>query len=400
MKTQRKLLGLPKTVVFLGLVSFFNDIAGEAIYSVMPVFLTTVIGVGPQFLGLLEGTAESLSSVLKYLSGALSDRYKSREPFVVAGYGLGAIVRPIMGLVTAAWQVLALRSLDRVGKGIRTAPRDAWLASVTTPTTRGKIFGFHQAMDDAGAIVGPLLATLFLYFMPDRYRTLFLLTAIPGLLSIPLIFAAQRVKRAEQARPELVKSSPKTPAASKLRDRGAVPPRFKLFLVTVLVFTLGNSTDAFLLLRFKTIGVAIFWIPLLYAALHVVKMVSSAVCGSLSDRIGRRQCITLGWLVYALAYLGIASTSSISLTIGIFLFYGLYYGLTEGPQKAFVADLVSPQHHGSAYGLYNLMIGIGALPASLIGGILWQHIGGAAPFYFGAVLSSLAMILFKILIKE
>ena len=379
--------GISGNVLIFGLVSFFTDISSEMIYPLLPLFLTTVLGAGPAFLGAIEGVAESTASLLKLVSGIISDRVPRRKPLVLAGYGLSSLARPLVALAASPFAVLLVRFADRVGKGVRTSPRDALIADTTDPALRGKAFGFQRAMDHAGAIVGPLTATFLLAWVVSDVRTVFWLAAIPGFIAVLLI--ALKVTDPERKRSAgggLLGTFP----SGKLRS----------FLIIAFLFTLGNSSDAFLLLRAGQLGVTPARIPLLWAFFHVVKMVVSTPFGSLSDRIGRRSVIIAGWSVYALAYAGFAhATSELQIWL-LFAFYGLFYGLTEGVEKAFVADLAVSGKRGSAFGWYNCAIGIGALPASILFGFIWQRAGAVAAFYTGASLAACASLALLLLVRQ
>ncbi|MBP1603008.1 MAG: major facilitator superfamily 1 [Acidobacteria bacterium] len=367
---------LPRPVWLVSWTSFFTDTASEAVYPIMPLYLTRTLGGTAMAIGVIEGAAEALNSVLKILSGRLSDRWSARKPFVIVGYSISTLVRPMVALATSWLHVLAVRLTDRVGKGIRSAPRDALLASWADPATRGYVFGLHRAMDHAGAIAGPLLASLFLWFFPEQFRTLFALTIIPGLIAVAMLVPV-----------------PDAPAplgaARPAPERMAAPlgKRFSRYLAVLFVFSLGNSTDAFLLLRLSEVGVGAAWIPLAWAALHVVKAVVSPIGGHLSDRLSRRGIIATGWLVYAGVYGGFALSSSAASLVPIFLVYGVYYGLTEGVEKAVVADLAPAGRRGSAFGAYHAVIGIGALAASLVFAAVWKAAGAPAAFALGAALA-------------
>jgi MFS family permease len=394
-KAGRARWGLPRPVWLLGLTSLLTDTASEAIYPLLPLYLTQVLGAGAVSLGVIEGAAEAANSALKVLSGWVSDRWRSRKPIVLAGYGLSSLVRPLIALVTSWPQLLAVRFLDRVGKGVRSAPRDAILAACATPTTRGRVFGFHRAMDHVGAIIGPLLASAFLLVAPGQYRLLFALTIVPGALSVWML---TRIP-ADQRDPVTVPSAaaPSTAAAPSWR---ALPRDFYSLLVVLLVFTLGNSADAFLLLRLTDVGVAPALIPLLWAALHVVKAGMSFWGGMKSDRWGRRVVIGGGWVVYALVYGGFAFSTSIGALVAWFLVYGLYYGLSEGTEKALIADLTPRALSGTAFGLYNAALGIGALLASVVFGLVWKTVSPQAAFALGALLALLATLLLFLVVRE
>jgi MFS family permease len=388
--------GLPRPVWLLGLTSLFTDSASEAIYPLLPVYLTRVLGAGAASLGLIEGVAEAANSLLKILSGRASDRWKIRRPIVIAGYGLSSAVRPLTALITTWPQLLVVRLFDRVGKGVRSAPRDAMLAACATPATRGRIFGFHQSMDHVGAIVGPLLASAFLLAYPGRYRWLFALTIVPGAMAVASLFLVDEPKVAERGDPASAPAVGEGVAPS-WRE---LPSQLFVLLGVVLVFSLGNSADAFLLLRLSDAGVATAAIPLLWAALHVVKAVMSTWGGVQSDRWGRRVVIGAGWLVYALVYGGFAMSSSVTALIAWFMVYGIYYGLSEGTEKALVADLAPASLRGTAFGVYNAALGVGSLLASVMFGLVWKFVSPAAAFGLGAALALLATVLLATVVKN
>ena len=387
----KRILGFPRNVFALGWASFLNDTASEMIYPLLPVFLTTTLGAGAAFLGLIEGIAESTASLLKLFSGWFSDRIGKRKGLVLFGYGLAAVARPLISISHAAWQVLLIRAGDRAGKGVRGSPRDALVAGSCEESERGKAFGLQRAMDHAGAIAGPLLASGLLFFVPGNYRLTFALASIPGLLTLPLIaLSVREVKPASSPARKAVKLS-LSPFSRK----------FKVYLAVLVLFTLGNSSDAFLLLRAKTLGVGIALLPILWIVLHLVKMLTSVPGGVLSDRLGRKGVIVAGWLIYALTYLGFGLAGKAWQAWALFAFYGLFFGLTEGVEKAFVADLVPETLRGTAYGLYNFAIGIAALPASLLLGLIWQTTQSALlAFGLGGALAFLASLLLWLFVRE
>jgi len=380
--------GITGNVLFLGLVSLFTDISSEMIYPLLPLFLTTVLGGGPAFLGLIEGVAESTASVLKLVSGIISDRVRARKKLVLGGYGLSALARPLIGLAASPLAVLFIRFADRVGKGIRTSPRDALIADSTDPAMRGKAYGFHRSLDNAGALIGPLLATLILSWIVKDLRTVFYLAAIPGAVSVLLIILKVRETEGMAGKKTGI-------GFFRVFPKG----RLRTYLLILLIFTLGNSSDVFLILRANQLGVTAARVPLLWAFFNAVKMLSTMPFGALSDRIGRRSVIVSGWFVYALAYLGFACASTELHVWLLFAFYGLFYGLTEGVEKALLADIADPAERGSAFGWYNCAVGIGALPASIIFGFIWQHLSPFAAFGFGAALASLAAVLLLLLVR-
>ena len=413
---------LGRNVVALGVVSLFTDLSSEMIYPLLPVFLSTVLGASASFVGAIEGAAESTAALLKLASGWWSDRVTRRKPLVVAGYALASFVRPLVAAAQSASQVLLIRVADRVGKGIRTSPRDALIADSVDPSIRGRAFGFHRSADHFGAVVGPLVAFAVLRWEHAPLRTVFWLAAIPGVIAVLVLLAAVR----EVPRPGLAQAAPvPTPAPAPARElagtRGAPPntndtadsddgrhrataprivsapaeplgARFWSVLGVILLFTLGNSTDAFLLLRATQLGVATSLVPILWAMLHVVKSASSTPGGALSDRIGRKPLIVAGWLLYAAVYFAFALARVEWHAWALFAVYGIYFGLTEGTEKALVADLVPANRRGTAFGWYNLAIGLAALPASLIFGAIWDRAGSPVAFAFGAAIALAAAV--------
>lgn len=384
-------LGLPRNVTAMGLVSLFQDISSEMIYPLLPLFLANVLGADKSIIGLIEGIAESTASLLKVFSGWLSDRSGRRKAWTIGGYSLSALVKPAVSLATAWPFVLAVRFLDRVGKGVRTAPRDALLAASTPDESRGRAFGLHRAMDTAGAVAGPLLAYALLPVFSGDYRPVFALTLIPGLISVALLVFLVRERRVEAAPEE--RRKPQISLAPFDRQ-------FKLFLLAVVIFTLGNSSDAFLLLRADATGVSNVQIPLLWLVFNVVYALASTPAGELSDRIGRRVVIIGGYAVFALVYLGFAAASAAWHIWGLFAAYGLYYGLTEGVQRAYAADLAPAHLRGTAFGVYHTLTGLALFPASVIAGWLWQTVGVPAPFLYGAAMSGLAVAIFAFALRR
>jgi len=377
---------LGRNVLVLAAVSFLTDASSEIIYPLLPIFLTTVLGASASAVGAIEGVAETTSALLKLASGWWSDRVSRRKPIVVAGYALASLARPLVAVAQSATQVLAIRVTDRVGKGVRGAPRDALIAESVDPRIRGRAFGFHRSADHAGAVVGPLVAFALLRWEHVELRTVFLLAAIPGVLSVlVLIMGVRETARVVSAVPQ---------PASAARPRAGVPlgRAFWTFLASVLLFTLGNSTDAFLILRANQLGVSVALVPMLWAALHVVKSAASIPGGALSDRLGRKPLILVGWATYAAVYFGFARATESWQAWALFLAYGLFFGLTEGSERAMVADLVGRERRGTAFGWYNLAIGIGALPASLLFGVVWDRFGPTAAFDVGAALAVAAAV--------
>jgi MFS family permease len=379
-------LGIPRPVWLLGWTSLVTDLASEMIYPLLPIFLTRVLGASAMSLGVIEGAAEAANSILKIAAGRLTDRTGAPKPIVLAGYGLSGAVRPLIALVTSWTQVLGLRFIDRVGKGIRGAPRDAMLAHFSPTHLRGRVFGFHRAMDHTGAVLGPLAASAFLFLYPESYRGLFALSIIPGIAVILILLRVPDTRAGQQLADG---SGPPQSADAKAVERRdlALTGKFWKAIAVILVFSLGNASDAFLLLRLSDLGVAAVWIPLLWSGLHVVKVASSLAGGDLSDRLGRRTVIGTGWLVYAAVYGAFGYFESVGAVVLIFLLYGIYFGLTEGVEKAWVADLAPPGARGTAFGVYNAALGIGGLLSSVMFGLIWTRISPAAAFFTGAAVA-------------
>ncbi|MBN2373734.1 MFS transporter [bacterium] len=367
--------GISGTVITLGLVSFFNDLSSEMIYPLLPLFLTSVLGAGALALGVIEGIAEATASILKIVSGYLTDKAGRKRPFVLAGYCLSSIMRPLMGIAVVWPMVLVLRFLDRVGKGIRTAPRDALIADVTDFSLRGRAYGFHRAMDHAGAVAGPLIAVFLLKGLGLSIRSVFLLAAFPSLFIIVLLlFALKEGKQTETATPCSIEDGTAQEAMSK---------DFKIFLLAIVLFTLGNSSDAFLLLRLNNAGVGVVATATLWSWFHVVKMVSTYTGGRISDKIGRKPMIIAGWIYYSCIYLMFAMFSARTPLVAAFLLYGLYFGFTEPVERAWVASFMRHDKRGQAFGYYHGAVGLASLPASLIFGFVWQKWGYQYSFITG-----------------
>ena len=397
MTATRSRFGLSRPVWLIGWVSFFTDTASEMIYPLLPLFLTRVLGAGAMSLGVIEGMAEAANSILKVASGQVADRTGRPKWLMLAGYGISSAVRPLIAIAGGWSHVLAIRFADRLGKGIRGAPRDAMLAEFAPASQRGRVYGFHRAMDHSGAVLGPLLASVFLYFHPEQYRVLFALTIIPGLIVIAFILAipAPSAKSpAPPAQPPAPSAKPAAPSA-----KSSLRPLFSP-LAVISLFALGNASDAFLLLRLSDVGIAAFWIPLLWSGLHVVKVISSLAGGILSDRVGRRHLIAAGWILYSLVYAAFAYVDAPGPLIVVFLSYGLYFGLTEGVEKAWIADLAPIARRGTAFGYYNAVIGLGALLASLIFGLIWTRVSPHAAFLTGAALAMAATLLLYFLFPD
>lgn len=385
----RRYFSMPRNVMALSAVSLLNDTSSEIIYPLLPAFLALSLGASPFAIGLIEGFAESIASILKLFSGFLSDKFGTRKLPVFIGYALAAVTRPFLAFAGSWPQVLVVRMTDRIGKGIRGAPRDAIIAASVPKSERGFAFGFNRAADHMGAVLGPVAAFLLLtIFAADTnnptlvdYQRVFLFASVPVVLGLFIIgfFVTESPK-------------PAIPVAPPKLTLKGFDPNFKRLMVVVAVFTLSNSTDAFLLLRAAQAGISPAVLPLLWMTLHFSKVLSSLFGGSLSDKFGRKPVIAVGWAIYALVYLGFAFVDSAWQCWVLFIIYGSYFGLTEGVEKAFVADLVPEEKRGTAYGVYNLAYGIAVFPASLIFGLIWNEFGVMSAFLTSSVISILALL--------
>jgi len=385
------LRGLDRNVKVLGVVTLLNDLSSEVAVRTLPLFLANVLGVKAGIIGFIEGIAESTATLLKITSGYLADRLAKKKGLTLWGYGVSGFTKPLLYFADTWGLVLVVRFLDRVGKGIRTAPRDALIAEVTPAQDRGRAFGFNKAMDKVGAVVGLLCAAWILFAVESgqgtltqtAYQLLVLLSVIPGLAAVAILAAGVR-----------------EPASSHVRAHGisvlswrSFDGRFKAFLGVVILFTLGNSSDAFLMLRAQTVGLSTTEIFLLVAAFNLIISLTSMPAGILSDLLGRRRLIIAGWIIYAIVYFGFGLATTAWQVCALYILYGFYYGAFQGAASALVADLVPAERRGTAYGLFNGAIGVTVFPASLIAGLLWQWFSPAAPFFFGAALAGLASCL-------
>lgn len=386
-KEEKKILGLERNIFFTGLTSFLTDTTTKMIYAVMPLFLMT-LGASKTELSIIEGVAESTASVLKALSGWWSDKIGKNKPFMIIGYAFTAILSPLFALAGSPLHVLLIRFTERVGKGIRTAPRDSLIAGSSGNGTKGRSFGFHKAMDNSGAIIGPLLASGILLLFPANYRMVFIFAGIPGLLG--LLSLVYFVKEAKKDKKELL-------GRVTFKD---FPKKYYVFLGIVFVFTLGNSTDALLLVKASDIGIQAAYIPLIYLVFNSVSVVFSVPAGVLSDKIGRERIIIFGYLLYSLIYFGFGRANSKVVLVLLFALYGLYSAATDGIQKALVADLIDDNKRGTGLGIYNCLVGITLLPASVIAGLLYDHINNSAPFYYGAILALAAAVFMLIFYRK
>ena len=373
--------GISRTVILLGFVSLLTDISSESIYPLIPLFLTGVLHAPVSAIGLIEGIAESVASIVRIFSGWLSDRIGDRKWLTTAGYALSVLSKPLLSFSSGWHQVLGIRFMDRLGKGIRGAPRDALIADVTPPGKRGIAFGFHNAMDTTGAVLGPLIAFWLLKSVGLSFREIFLLAAIPGAIGVLILIFFVREKK---------KSANEREASLPSIRIGSFEGNFRMFLLITAVFSIGNSSDAFLILKAKQNGISTANILLVVVLFNSIQALLATPAGAVSDRLGRRNVILLGFLVFAAVYMGFGITSSPVITVILFAFYGVYSALTYGVQKAFASDLISANMRGTGLGAYNMVTGIALLPASLIAGLLWDKVNPSAPFVYGAAMALVA----------
>jgi len=397
---RRRVFGLNPNVFFLGIVSLLTDVSSEMIFTLVPLFLFNVLRIGTPVIGLIGGLTEGADALLRIFGGWLSDRIGKRKILAVLGYSISTIAKPFMYLATSWGSVLAVRFGDRVGKGIRTSPRDALVADSVSAGERGKGFGLHRAMDTFGAVLGLVIAAVIVYLVQggeltlslQTYQWVVLVGVVPAVLAVLVLLFFVR----EQRKP----SSSDIGSQVSFKGVGGFDTRFKLFLAIMAVFTLGNSSDFFVILRAQDLGSSVIYVVLMLVVFNFAYAATSLPAGVLSDRLGRRRVITLGWFIYVLVYLGFALASELWQVWLLFACYGVYYGVVEGVARAFVADLVPEEKRGTAYGLYHGVVGLTLLPASLIAGWLWQAYSPAAPFYFGAGLAFIAMLGIMGLVRE
>ncbi len=398
----RKIWGLHPNVFFLGVVSLLTDVSSEMIFTLVPLFITNVLGAGALVVGFIGGVSESFDAVFRIFSGRISDRFRRRKLLAVLGYGFSTIVKPFMLLASVWGGVLAVRFGDRVGKGVRSSPRDALIADSVGADKRGKSFGIHRAMDTSGAVIGLAIAAIIIYAIQggaldltgQTYRWMVIVGVIPAFLAVFMLIAFVHEKGLPSG--AILKAA----GIQTTVEKPAFSGRFKLFLIIMGIFTLGNSSDFFIVLRAQNLQVSIFNITLMLVLFNLTYAIVATPSGILSDKIGRRRVIVIGWTIYALVYLGFALSTSVWHMWVLFAAYGIYYGIVEGVARAFVADLVPAERRGTAYGYYQGVVGLMLLPASVLAGLLWDTVNSAAPFYLGAGLAFLAMLGLLLFLKE
>lgn len=386
MRAERKYFGFGGNVFFAGLVSFFMDLSSEMIYPLVPLFLANALGVNKSVIGLIEGIAESTASLLKFFSGLASDRIGNRKWLMAAGYGISTCSRPIIAMAAGWHQVMGSRFMDRLGKGIRTSPRDTIIAESTERQRLGRAFGFHRALDTMGAVIGPALAFLLLKIFSNGYRTVFWLSMLPGVIAVLLIifFITEKKKGA-------VSPSERPKLTFRHFDW-----RFKFFVIIAALFALSNSSDVFLILRAEQLGIPAVTIPILYLLFNLVYSLTAIPAGMVADRFGKKRVLLLGFVLFAALYYGFAAASNTGVIWILFGLYGLFMGLTEGVQKAFLATIIPADFKATAFGVYTTVVGLAMFPASLIGGWLWDHVSPAVTFYFGAGMAGISALLFTV----
>ena len=378
-KKKESYFGYKKNILFTGITSFLTDTSVKMVYSVMPMFLMS-IGASKTSLALIEGIAESTASLIKALSGFWSDKIGKNKPFMLIGYGLSALIIPLYTFVVSPVQVLILRFIERFGKGIRTAPRDSLIAGSVLDNTTGRSFGLQKAMDNSGAIAGPLAAFALLSLFHENYRLIFLIAGVPAILAILVIIFG--IKESRKNKHELF-------SRFHFKD---FPVKYYFFLGIIFIFTLGNSTDALLLVKANETGVKVILIPLVYLVTNAVSVLASIPIGTLSDRVGKEKILITGFIIYAIVYYGFGVTTTTGVIVALFALYGLYSAATDGIQKAFISDMIDSNKKGTGLGIYNALLGITLLPASLIAGYLYDKVNSSVPFYFGAATAAFSAL--------
>ena len=409
----RRIWGLDRNVFWAGVTSFLMDVSSEMIYSLVPIFLSSVLGVNKSLIGLIEGIAEATASMVKMFSGWFSDHIGRRKPLMLFGYGISTLSRPLLALSTGWGMVLGARFIDRFGKGVRTAPRDAIIADSAPRHELGRSFGFHRAMDQFGAVVGPAIAFVVLALHPGQYRLVFWISMIPGVICVAVIWLFIRERRRPRPAAPEAASGAVGGAAPAGGPAAAAPPSGTLwerlgrlrgpllsYLLVTAIFYLGNSSDVFLILRAQDLGVSAVLIPILYLMFNLVYSALSIPAGLLADRVGRRKVALIGFAVFAITYAWMALASSAAAAWGVFALYGVYMGISDGNGRALLGEFSTGERRGTAFGAYHMVVGLMALPASIIAGVLYDNVSPSAPFWVGAAAAVVAGVLMLATVPE
>ncbi len=385
---REKIFGIKKNVLYVGLLSFFGGISQDIFAPILPIYLTSILGFDKAVVGIAEGVVSAGSYIFKIFSGLISDKFKRQKPIIFLGYFLSMVSRVLLVLSTTVASVIGLRLLDGAGKGIKDPPKDVLIAGSSEKENRGKSFGIARMLDTLGSVAGPLMLFFLIYIFKDStylYHYILLFAAAPLIITLLVVFKLKELPKSLNTPDEEKKDSALQPA-------GKLPKSFYIFLAIIIIFTLGNSSDAFLILRAKNLGITLLQIPLIIALFNLIYALAAVPFGSLSDKIGRIPTLLIGWLSFSLVYLGFAIANNSVFIWLLYGFYGIYYATNEGVSRALLADIVSPDHRGKAFGIYGMAIGFSTLPASFLAGILWDKFGAQTPFYFGAFMSLLALI--------
>ncbi len=383
MENDEPLKGKNKNVIYVGLLSFFGGISQDIFSPILPIYLTTILGFDKTVVGIAEGIVSASAQLFKIVAGFLSDKFKKQKPIIFLGYFLSMIGRVLLVFFTSIGAVVGLRLLDGTGKGIKDPPKDVLVAGSSKKETRGRSFGIARMLDTLGSVVGPLMLFCLLYIFKDSsslYHKILLFSAVPLIITLLLIFKLREIPKAQISKTEIPEA------------KGKLPKSFYFFIIIIIIFTLGNSSDAFLILRAKNLGITLLEIPLVIALFNLIYALAAVPFGSLSDKIGRIPTLIIGWVAYAIVYLGFALATHAILIWFLYGFYGIYYATSEGVSRALLADVVNPDHRGRAFGIYGMTVGLTTLPASFFAGFLWDKFGAAVPFYFGAVMSLIACV--------
>jgi len=383
--------GRSKNVWYVGLLSFFGGISQDIFSPILPIYLTSVLGFDKVVVGIAEGIVTASVNISRIIAGLLSDKFKKNKPVIFLGYFLSMIARPFLILFTSIGGVISLRLLDGIGKGLKDPAKDVLVAGSAEKKVRGRSFGIARMLDTLGSVAGPLMLFVLLYIFKDSkslYHNILIFSAIPLIITLLLVFKLKEIPKKELEKVEVKEF------------KGKFPPSFYIFIAIVVVFTLGNSSDAFLILRAKSLGITLLEIPLVIALFNLVYALAAVPFGSLSDKIGRIPTLVIGWIAFSIVYLGFGLASQASLIWFLYGFYGIYWATSEGVSRALLADIVNPDHRGRAYGIYGMAVGLTTIPSSILAGFLWDRFGAAIPFYFGATMSIIAVLSLIIFSKK